>query len=192
MNKPEGLQNELSQSTGRSAHAMSLVLVSIALLCIGSNAALATCLGTITASTPTSDFVDNGDGTVTHTRSGLMWKQCSEGLSGAGCATGAATTHTWQAALQLVEALNGGGGFATYTDWRLPNVKELLMITEDRCFTPSINTTVFPATVSGIYWTASPYVSTPTSAWNVDFNVSNDSAFAKTNPYYVRLVRGGP
>ena len=39
-----------------------------------------TCQGSITASAPDSRYVDNGDGTVTDTRTLLMWKQCVEGL----------------------------------------------------------------------------------------------------------------
>src|SRR5258707_519375 len=65
--------------------------------------------------TPTTDFTVNGDGTVTHTKTGLMWKQCVEGASGAGCTTGGATGMTWASALQSANnanAANGGLGFA--------------------------------------------------------------------------------
>jgi len=162
----------------------------ILLLC-SSNAAMAACVGTITASTPTADFVDHGNGTVTHTKTGLMWKQCSEGLSGAGCATGAATAHTWQAALQLAETLNAGGGFAGFTDWRLPNQKELNSIVERQCITPSVNATIFPATVNTWYWSASPSAGLASGAWFVDFNGGFDIVNIKSFNVYVRLVRGG-
>jgi len=158
---------------------------------LGSHAALAACVGTITASTPTADFVDHGDGTVTHVKTGLMWKQCSEGLSGAGCTTGAATLHTWQAALQLAKTLNAGGGFAGFTDWRLPNQKELNSIVEGQCVTPTINATIFPATVSNWYWSASPYAGGATNAWVVYFVNGNDGAGNKASSNSVRLVRGG-
>jgi len=36
----------------------------------------------VAEATPTRAFADNGDGTVTHSPNGLMWKQCAEGLSG--------------------------------------------------------------------------------------------------------------
>jgi len=158
---------------------------------LGSHAASAACVGTITASTPTADFVDHGNGTVTHTKTGLMWKQCSEGLSGGGCATGTATVHTWQAALQLAKNLNAGGGFAGFTDWRLPNQKELNSIVETQCVTPSINAIIFPATVSNWYLSSSPFAGNATSAWNADFGAGGDLADAKSNSNYVRLVRGG-
>jgi hypothetical protein len=37
----------------------------------------------VPASNPDSAYVDHGNGTVTHIRTGLMWKQCAEGLNGA-------------------------------------------------------------------------------------------------------------
>src|SRR5579872_3251290 len=51
-------------------------------------------------STPTSDFTDNGNGTVTHKVTGLMWKKCVQGLSGAACTGGAAVQLDWATALK--------------------------------------------------------------------------------------------
>jgi hypothetical protein len=117
----------------------------------------------IPATTPTSQLTDNGNGTVTDTKTGLMWKQCSEGLTGADCATGSAEIYTWQAALAQAQTVNTSGGFAGHTDWRLPNVKELRSITEKQCYYPAINLTRFPnigiyrfGYWSGMYWSASP------------------------------------
>jgi len=151
----------------------------------------AACVASITASTPTADFVDHGNGTVTHIKTGLMWKQCSEGLSGAGCATGTATVYTWQGALQAAQTLNGAGGFAGFTDWRVPNIKELNSIVENQCTLPSINATIFPATVSSWYWSASPYAGIATDAWDVFFGSGYDLASFKSSNSDVRLVRGG-
>ncbi|MCI5228088.1 MAG: DUF1566 domain-containing protein, partial [Candidatus Electrothrix sp. AX2] len=93
----------------------------------------------IPASTPDSQLVDNGDGTVTDSKTGLMWKQCLEGLSGSDCATGSAESFTWQEALQQPGVINHAGGFAGYTDWRLPNINELISIVEEQCYNPAIN-----------------------------------------------------
>jgi len=158
----------------------------------GEAMAVQTCkTASITASTPTADFVVHGNGTVTHTRTGLMWKQCSEGLSGAGCTTGTAARYSWQAALQLAETLNARAGFATFNDWRVPNQKELKSIVERQCDTPSINAAIFPATVSSGYWSASPYAGVATSAWGVNFGNGSGGASSKSGSNYVRLVRGG-
>jgi len=170
---------------------MKKVYVLALCLLMGSSSAFAACVTSIAVSTPTFDFTDNNDGTVTHSKTGLMWKQCSEGLSGAGCATGVVTTLTWQGALQAAEALNAGGGFASFTDWRVPNIKELASIVEEQCTVPAINTAIFPATVSSWYWSASPYAGFATFAWTVYFNLGHDYAHLKAVSGYVRLVRGG-
>ena len=85
-------------------------------------------------STPTSAFTNHGDGTVTHNLTGLMWKQCTQGSSGAGCA-GVATAMTWRSALAAAAADHTGG----HTDWRLPNDKELDSIVETCGSAPAIN-----------------------------------------------------
>lgn len=54
-------------------------------------------------------FFDNGDGTITDTATGLMWTQDDGG------------GVDWQEALEWAEGLETAG----YTDWRLPNAKEL-------------------------------------------------------------------
>ena len=145
--------------------------------------------------TPTADFVDHGDGTVTHTKTGLMWKQCVEGLSGAGCATGAATLMLWSNALNAANtanAANGGLGFANHTDWRLPNAKELQSIVESCGNSPSVNQTAFPATPATQYfWSSTSVVSLPGYAWAVTFNTGAAIDSIKGNSEFVRLVRGG-
>jgi len=191
MNMIKNKHQEEQCKKGRGAFTILYSLFTIALLLLGSNAAEAACLTTIPATTPTSDFVDHGDGTVSHTKTGLMWKQCSEGLSGAGCATGAATVHTWQAALQLADTLNAGAGFAGFNDWRLPNIKELNSIVERQCFTPAINATLFPNTASNGYWSSSSYAATAAGAWGVGFDGGGDGAYYKSGSGFVRLVRGG-
>jgi len=172
----------------------SLFWGSSAFTAVAAAVATQTCVGTITASTPTADFVDHGNGTVTHTKTGLMWKQCSEGLSGAGCATGTAIKYTWQGALLAAQTLNAAGGFAGFTDWRVPNIKELASIVETQCLTPSVNTTIFPNTISAMYWSASPVSYSPIEAWLLDFFDGQNTRINKNGnagTYYVRLVRGG-
>ena len=62
-----------------------------------------------------NDFVDNGDGTITDEATGLMWMQSDN-----------AEAILWQSALQYAENME----FAGYSDWRLPDVKELQSIVD--------------------------------------------------------------
>jgi len=142
----------------------------------------------IPQTTPTVDFTDHGDGTVTHKPTGLMWKQCLEGLSGEGCATGTVNSYDWQAALQLAD----GHSFAGYSDWRLPNIKELGSIVELSCYFPAINLSVFPNDSGSAVWSGSPYAYFPGTAWNVTFSDGQDEYSGNRGNYQrVRLVRAG-
>lgn len=134
--------------------------VVVLLLMLGAGPALAqTCQpASIPASTPDSQLQDNGDGTVTALKTGLMWKQCAEGLSGSDCATGSLIEfNIWQQALQRAQTVNSGGGYAGFTDWRVPNIKELASLTELQCMQPAINLTRFPNTPNNYFWSSSIY-----------------------------------
>lgn len=62
-----------------------------------------------------NNFVDNGDGTITDKATGLMWAQVDDGVK-----------LDWENALEYAEKSELAG----YTDWRLPNVKELQSIVD--------------------------------------------------------------
>ena len=65
-----------------------------------------------------NDFVDNGDGTITDNATALTWMQADsgEGLD-------------WEAALAYAQEMNEAN-YLGYSDWRLPNVKELQSIAD--------------------------------------------------------------
>ena len=65
-----------------------------------------------------NDLVDNGDGTITDQATGLMWTQDDSGSG-----------MTWEEALDWVEAQNAAN-YLGYSDWRLPDVKELQSIVD--------------------------------------------------------------
>lgn len=140
----------------------------------------------IRATAPASRFAANGDGTVTDTATGLVWKRRSEGQDwdGSTC-TGAATAHTWQQALVLAD----GASFAGRGDWRLPNIKELASIVELACSSPAIDLGPFPATPGSAYWSSSPRAGNAGYAWYVYFSLGYDGKYYKYSTYHVRLVR---
>jgi hypothetical protein len=131
-----------------------------------------------------------GQQVVTDLATGLIWKRCSEGQTGATC-TGAPSSHTWSQALTLAN----GATHAGFADWRLPNVEELYSLVETGCFIQTINTTVFPGMVpDAAYWSSTTNATSPTSAYEVVFNAGfvSWSADNKNFSRLVRLVRGGP
>lgn len=69
-------------------------------------------------------FKDNGDGTVTDKATGLMWMKVDSGKLKAG--KNKDGKLNWQEALDWAENLE----YAGYSDWRLPNVKELQSIVD--------------------------------------------------------------
>jgi len=149
------------------------------------------CYTDIQASTPSSRFILNNDATVTDTQTGLMWKQCLEGITGSSCDIGSATNLTWDAALQAPETLNSSGGFAGYTDWRLPNIKELQSIVETRCVDPAVNMDIFLNDPGTAVWSGSPYAYISDYAWLVNFDTGYSFSNYRYSERSVRLVRSG-
>lgn len=106
-----------------------------------------TCNPRIPATTPTNRFTRHDNGTVVDKDTGLMWKTCREGQLWNNLAYSCelvAAEYDWDEALQHIVTLNNQGGFAEHTDWRLPNIKELLSLVERQCIEPAINLAVFP------------------------------------------------
>ena len=143
----------------------------------------------IPPSTPDTQLLDHGDGTISDTKTGLMWKKCAEGLSGENCDTGSVLTFNWQQALEQPGIVNSSG-FAGYTDWRLPNIKELTSIVEEQCYDPAININRFPGTPSSNFWSASADSYYSGDAWYVKFSFGSSHGFNRNGSRLVRLVRG--
>ncbi|WJG10376.1 DUF1566 domain-containing protein [Aliiglaciecola sp. LCG003] len=158
------------------------------LICCAFSTMLAaqTCLSDSPETTPTSDFSNNGNGTITDNTTGLMWMQCSLGQTWFnGNCQGDADALNWQQALQQAH----GFEFADLDGWRLPNVKELATLTERRCVRPAINEVLFPNTPSDDFWTSTPSLSDAQRAWVVAFFNSSNSIKQKNLFVFVRLVR---
>ena len=134
-------------------------------------------------------FEDNADGTVTDTRSHLMWMRCSRGQQWIDkrCA-GQALRLSWQAAKEFAEDVNQQGQMF-YNDWRVPKVSELATIAELQCASPRINVSVFPDTVPSWYWTASLRPNSAGEALALSFGTEGVGHDDLTQSALVRLVR---
>ncbi|HRP68662.1 MAG TPA: DUF1566 domain-containing protein [Turneriella sp.] len=140
---------------------------------------------------PTAHTTYTSDYTTKDNITSLVWKSCTEGISGSTCSTGSAPQMTWYNALNQCATLNtsnSGVGYAGRTDWRLPTMRELEMLPNLGVYNPAIDTARFPATVSGTYWSSSTYPSAIISAWGVGFSAGNSGSAGKTTLYSVRCV----
>jgi hypothetical protein len=133
---------------------------------------------------PSPRFTDNGNETVTDNLTGLMWTK-SANLPG--------SAKTWQQALNYVKGMNAGtySSFG-YTDWRLPNRKELYSLIDF-----SRNNPVLPAghpftnVQADFYWTSTTIADIPYIAWSIYMEGGFVDDILKSNNIYVWPVRGG-
>lgn len=168
---------------------MKLITVSIVLaLGLSFSVAAQQCFDEVGVVDNEDRFVVNTDGTVSDTQTGLMWQRCNYGQvynSGTALCDGQAQPINWQASLK--GALNDTT--ANYTDWQVPNIKELASIVDHRCSEPSINSDIFLSTKSQNYWSNTSGVNNMNSAWVYQFASGLNSLHAKTSSVYLRLVR---
>lgn len=96
-----------------------------------------------------NDFQDNGDGTITDRAASMMWTAEDSGAVNDDGSSRAAESEdyglgrTWTDTLSWVEAMNEAE-YLGYSDWRLPNAKELLSIVQyGQTEIPAIDTEYF-------------------------------------------------
>ena len=123
----------------------------------------------------TSHFTDNGDGTVTDTRTGLMWAK--ETLPGG--------RMTYDAAVKACKALRLAG----HMDWRLPTIEEQFGNADRSRCRPAIDTDLFPDTKSDWYWTSTLCAWDPSCAWIVGFSGGLARYDHRLDYAFVRAVR---
>jgi hypothetical protein len=151
-------------------------------------------------------FIDNGDGTVTDERTGLLWLKnadCTDTVAGIDKSFGNLNWHnaeTWSSGLAdgacgLIDGSEAG-------QWRQPTKDELQGIGTDpptRYYTqhPSnwakLWTPFVPAEISAIYWSSTTYanVTSYSYAWFVSIRSGRVGYADKTTYYNVWPVRGG-
>lgn len=125
-------------------------------------------------------FIDNGDGTITDTITGLMWQKLDGG------------EMTIENAVIYSDTLTLSG----YTDWRLPTAQEGFSILNHQNVNPSIDQNVFSLTLAEYWWTSEFQANDPTKVWvtnsggGVGNHPKNETISAGgTKRFHVRAVR---
>jgi hypothetical protein len=149
-------------------------------------------------------YVNNGDGTVTDTKTGLMWEKK---VAGSGCLHCVNDTRTWTDAMSaFISEVNGfapcdgtgcpgpQAGLAGHTDWRLPTIAQLrtILLPLPCSTSPCIDPTFGP-TAPSVYWSSSSTSAlNPSNAWFVSFNGGEVDFGLQSLTNFVRAGRGGP
>lgn len=121
---------------------------------------------------PEPRFTFDGD-TVTDLGTGLVWQRDHIAAMG------------WIDALAACESLDHAG----QTDWRLPTLKELQTLVDDRRLQPSIDVVAFPDTPSEWFWSSTPIQFPPDEAWATSYTDGYASIHAFDELQLVRCVR---
>jgi len=136
-------------------------------------------------------------------KSNLMWLNCGLGQTWkAGLCEGELTAYTWSEAQALVKAINQNGGYAGYTDWRLPYIAE--SFTTALCRSGYTRSIRIPSrelglvTVQGdcwqakaphVFWSNTVTANSPSFAYSMDYGRLLTRPSSKDQRYFVTLVR---
>ena len=144
-------------------------------------------------------LVDNGNDTITDTQTGLMWERKTTAVgSGPNLRDprDVDNTYTWEIAMgDWIDQMNGrlianvgDGGFAGYSDWRLPTLAELQTIVDTSL--PARINPLFGPNAAAPYWSASRRALGPAIPWYVLFGNDIPVSVGQPFSFHVRAVRG--
>ena len=135
-------------------------------------------------------IVDNG--VATDTETDLMWCRFAHGQTWQnGTAVGDVEQVKWKAAFDASKRFNQQGGYAGYTDWRIPSIDELKTLIDKVKGKNGnyIDADTFPNNTS-LFWSSSEESDLSNRcAWIIFFSDGSVSCDYKSNRYAVRLVR---
>lgn len=135
---------------------------------------------------PAPRFTANGDGTVADNLTGLIW------LENADCFGARNFTDALADVANLMAGQCGLDDGSVATDWRLPNIKELLSLVDYSESDPALPSAhPFTSVQTSFYWSSSSNAQSPSSAWFVDIATGIGSTDVKSGTNHVWPVRGG-
>lgn len=139
----------------------------------------------IPSTTPDARYlIDTNNGTVVDLDTELMWARCPLGKSGANCEIGSDAFYD----LADSKSVTANSTLSGYINWRLPNIKELNDLVENRCFNPAVNLNAFPNvyqdgdSAASIFWSS-------TIENKLRFQNGETVILNSLNSYQVRMVR---
>jgi hypothetical protein len=163
-------------------------------------------------------FVDNGDGTICDTRTGLMWekKNAADGVQNLSNPHDVDNLYTWSSPedsnsgdpdgtlyTDFIPKLNGAVAhfveseqLGNYRDWRVPTLAELQTLVAEPCPSsgPCVINPIFRPAAKFLYWTSTnlprDFIGI-SYAWAVFFNVGGAIDVDKSLGMHARAVRGG-
>ncbi len=120
-------------------------------------------------------FTDNGNGTVTDNLTALTWLNSP-----------LPDTMAWEQALTGADTCTIGG----YTDWRMPNIKELQSVTDFTMFNPAFSPLFTAGAGNRFYWSSTTQYNNAPNAWHLSSQHGITTYITKTRHIYALLVRG--
>ncbi len=118
-----------------------------------------------------ADFERVGD-VVVDNKTGLVWQDSVE-------------TKKQMLSFDAAKAYCSDLHLSGYSNWRLPTIEELKLISDKKKYDPAVNK-AFKNTASDLYWSSSEI--SPKYTWNIDFEGAGTVNRKKTSKDYVRCV----
>ncbi len=131
------------------------------------------------------------EGIATNMKTGLMWLRFAHGQVWQDNTTiGNPKKVNWEQAFDVAREFNQQGGYAGYSDWRLPSNNELKTLIDKikGVHNNYIDTDVFPNN-SQSFWSCSDIAGGSCHAYTVNFYVGDNFWLPKSDYCFVRLVR---
>jgi Protein of unknown function (DUF1566) len=129
---------------------------------------------------PNPRFIDNANGTMTDTLTGLILTKDGNApdpngaLPNIGLCPNSRGDMSWPQALDYIACLNTNS-FLGFADWRLPNLNELESLVNAEVIDSSVflNTAGFINVKSSTYWSATTDAQAPAFAWDVSLRTGD-------------------
>jgi hypothetical protein len=161
--------------SGANATSVSDTVDALAVRCVAASASL---LSNASPGAPASQYdpYDAASTTIHDRRTGMTWQRNAAGCPGC----------TWAQALAYCDSLS----LATFSDWRLPTVKELATIVDYRATSPAVDVNAFPGTATAdSYWTSTAVSGFSNKAWLVQMRGYLANGVDPTGVAHARCVR---